>query len=62
MIVSPFPQAIETLVALVVLHVTDDERGVTPLIGVTVIELQEGVITGITCITAGSVLFAVRTS
>lgn len=42
LIVCPFPQEIETVVASVVLHVTFDVREDTQTLGLTLIELQAG--------------------
>ena len=43
LMICPFPQSIETVVALVVLQVTTDERGYVPVVGETEIALQAGV-------------------
>ena len=41
--VCPFQHAIETLVALVVAHETDEVRGIYPVLGFTVMASQVGV-------------------
>lgn len=43
-IVCPFPHLIETVVAFDVLQETFDVRGISPLFGVTEIELHAGVV------------------